>query len=576
MYPVHRLETPPPASRFRRPWSPEPFNPNPPQASGDLGDYHINSGGYARAQRDPSDVSVEALDLADYARTLARDQPRTREAVVFQPYDSYPPSPQARHPFSGFDSYAPTPALSPASSSHSHSHSGASTRSPGRSSRGQRRPFSLPTPQLAHYPSFQSRATASNTSHRYDPDDPLLTPPAADPDAEIDIAQFPRFTRHWYNAGPKDGALDQARLDPDVFDPSYGTHNPNKFASIPPGYGPPHLGSHTSHSSRDNLAVPWGNASAEGPPLDAEVKEERIRMLEREFGGKNTKPEEEEERLIGSVDSKGHLITGGPKKRAATRWFQVLFALLAGGSSIYAAVIIKNPTPPPPASKPQAYVLYVLSVVTFLLTCYMFLIYPWCCTQRKRKGLDTPFTEGPGGMMVLPVPGGQNNGKKKKGKKGKGQGGEGVQVNLIVDPGMFGGNMREEEEEEEEFSDEEHTVPGTYSSSGRSRGRRRGPKHKRRSVFAGLALEAQWKQARKMLKRGMLVDGVMLVAWGAEFVYILIGKRCPAGAFNGWCDAYNVATAASCFLCFLFALSIFFDVKDLHSSNTSPRTRTHR
>lgn len=95
-----------------------------------------------------------------------------------------------------------------------------------------------------------------------------------------------------------------------------------------------------SHSSRDIGTVPWGNGAADGPSVDAEVKEERLRMLEREFGGKNVgKAGEEEERMVGSVDSKGRLIMEGPKKRAATRWLQALLSLLAAGSSIYAALV---------------------------------------------------------------------------------------------------------------------------------------------------------------------------------------------------------------------------------------------
>ena len=40
------------------------------------------------------------------------------------------------------------------------------------------------------------------------------------------------------------------------------------------------------------------------------------------------------------------------------------------------------------------------------------------------------------------------------------------------------------------------------------------------------------------------------------------------------CDAYNLGTASACLLCLMFGLSIFFDVKDLHASRASPRTRT--
>lgn len=61
-------------------------------------------------------------------------------------------------------------------------------------------------------------------------------------------------------------------------------------------------------------------------------------MLEREFGGKG-KAVNDEEHVIGSVDSKGKLITEGSKKRLAIRWLEVLLALLAGGSSIYAGLV---------------------------------------------------------------------------------------------------------------------------------------------------------------------------------------------------------------------------------------------
>lgn len=137
-------------------------------------------------------------------------------------------------------------------------------------------------------------------------------------------------------------------------------------------------------------------------------------------------------------------------------------------------------------------------------------------------------------MMVFPVSGahGDKKKKKKKGEIGK-DGGEGVQVNLIVDPGMLG-NDSHGGDEDEDMSETESSVPGTYSGPGRSRNRRKGQRQRRRSVFDGLALEAQWKHARKMLRWGMLIDVVMLIVWGAEFVYILIGQRCPPGSFNGW------------------------------------------
>lgn len=131
--------------------------------------------------------------------------------------------------------------------------------------------------------------------------------------------------------------------------------------------------------------------------------------------------------------------------------------------------------------------------------------------------------EGPAGMMVLPIQGLPGSAPKKGKKKGKGKkdkhgnSGEGVQVNLIVDPSAFGlGGRREEDGTEEDGSV----------------GQR--PKGKRKGLFEGLAMEQQWKLARKHLKKIMFFDIAMFFLWGAEFIVILMGKRCPVGAFAGW------------------------------------------
>lgn len=137
--------------------------------------------------------------------------------------------------------------------------------------------------------------------------------------------------------------------------------------------------------------------------------------------------------------------------------------------------------------------------------------------------------------MILPVqhlPGGKKhkgNKKGQKGKKGMGMGGD-VQVNLIVDPAMFGGGRGARDADEEE-GDEERWATG--SASDRTAGGKPRPQ-KRRSVFAGLALEERWKTARKYLKWSTAFDCVSFLLWGIEFVLILIGKRCPSGSFEGW------------------------------------------
>ncbi|KAI0797644.1 hypothetical protein C8Q75DRAFT_801577 [Abortiporus biennis] len=575
MYAPHgfnRLDTPPPGSQFRRPWSPETND-------------QLSRGQNQR--REPSDVSVEALDLADYARTLnmrtnnhQADDPFLASysspyiTPAFRAYEQYPPSPPLHRPLASRDSL---PSLASPSASSSQSHASTSRSPP----LPHHRPFSLPPPSsyAPHYPLHSHPSYSSRDSSRL-PNFNDLPPTAESPQSEIDIAHFPSFTRGWYQQEqqqmkPDDPFTSLHGSEPHIVSPfnpgyisnawradQYGYHN----YSPPPSY--PYFPSHGSRSSRDVDVLPWSADPPESaPPLDPDIKEERVRMLEREFGKKGKGTNESGETLVGSVNAKGRLITEGPKKRLATRWIQVLLALLAGGASIYAAAIIKPPTPAPPSGKPQAYVLYVLSVLTFLFSIYFFIIYPSCCGPRKAT--KDSVNQGPAGMMVLPIqtmPGGK---KAKKNKKGGGS--DGVQVNLIVDPGMFGGNQRDDDLEEEGGDGSEPGIPGSFSG-GTSSVTRRTPR--RRGVFEGLAIEARWKRARRYLKQGMAVDMVCMVLWGAEFVYIMLGKRCPAGGFNGWCDAYNLSTAAACLLCFAFGFSVFFDIKDLHASRASPRTRT--
>lgn len=290
-----------------------------------------------------------------------------------------------------------------------------------------------------------------------------------------------------------------------------------------------------------------------------------MRMLEREFGskakGKGKAPEyvdEDGKPVVGTVDEKGRLVTQGPKKRIALRFLQVALALGAALSSIYVALVrlfttftshlfifvlqtIKPKTKPPPSGTPAAFALYITSILTFLLLTYLFLIRP-CCTGKRPQGDSNGLMSGlPGGMMVLPVgvPGTGKKGKKpKKGKKGNGGAGGGdVQVNLIMDPGIFGRDPDHDErhsDPDDEADDyDNYTIPGSYSHpSSHSKTRRKAKP--RRSIFAGLAQENAWREARKWLKRMAWVDVGGMVVWGALFVLVLVGKRCPPGEFEGW------------------------------------------
>ncbi|KAL0572977.1 hypothetical protein V5O48_008991 [Marasmius crinis-equi] len=559
-------------------------------------------------RREPSDVSVEALDLADYARTLQRNhtphshRERERGYVPDNMLDS----------------------LHPPSLTYS---SGGSDVSSSRNSRQNRRPFSLPPSSSYSLP--QSR------HHQHPNHEPDFLAPG-DEEQEIDISRFPAWSRGWYNgrsnpSSPPDiysplphSQFDSVRMgkgtgrtrhksnqNPYDWDP-YSTNNRSlgsqNYWNDPP---PPSSFSHTNESTRELL--PWNRHNHnDSLDIDPALKEERIRMLEREFGPNSTSgsaPKQDPNSpyllddsgkpLIGTVDPRsGAIVTQGPRKRLAVRVLEVVFAGVAAVPSIYAAVSIKTGTgtggsgtdakdeKPPPQGTVQAYVLYVMSVVWLVGLLVLFVFYPCCCRRRKVKGAKDGMGMGmgPGGMMVLPVfagVGGGKNGKKKKGKKGKhkGPGGEGgdVQVNLIVDPAMFGGRRHEDEDDpsEDEYPYEEFGTGGSSASMpGGYAGQRKKRKPRRRNLFVGLQMEEEWKRARGYMKKVTAVDVLGVVVWGAVFVLILLGKRCPIGGFNGWCNAYNTSSAAACLLCIAFGVSVFFDIKDLHASKESPRTRT--
>ncbi|KAI0301980.1 hypothetical protein BC826DRAFT_986451 [Russula brevipes] len=128
---------------------------------------------------------------------------------------------------------------------------------------------------------------------------------------------------------------------------------------------------------------------------------------------------------------------------------------------------------------------------------------------------------------------------------------------------MFTPSLRQDDEENATL--DEHS---SFSQTGASR------RPKRRTVFEGLAMEEQWRAARKELNWMLVLDTVCFFLWSVEFIWILIRERCSPGGFNGWCNAYNVASAGACLLGVVFGVNVFFDVKDLHQSRVSPRTRT--
>lgn len=593
----------------------------------DYDDYSNYRSQARRQRREASDISVEALDLADYALTLRRPDvarndaypyasqqqqqqqpwipvssitphPRSPEHRAFSPpslpYPSLAASNPLDRPFSALSRdtmMAPPSLVSNGTTSHS-SHT--NTTFPNHPNR---RPFSLPADYNRGPAIFNSytppppSVRGAGTGRRIQLD-PMDMDYGA---AGGDVSSFPPWARKWYahednnRKGPSPAAkgkrtdLPRSPVEEEIFGPY-----------IPPS---------AAASQRDLGLLPWAAGPTNDEPVQAPdvpdyVKEERIRMLEKEFGdrgpGRGSKQVHGDfDQVIGGVDEKGHLITAGPKKRATVRWFQAIFALGSAGSGIYGALFIKLKSPAPPSGRVPAYVLYVLSILTPILLFFFFVITPFCLRRNKDK-TQGPMAN-PAGMMVLPVnhPGQTGKHKKGKGKKG-GQNDPGsVQVNLIMDPEMFGTGRgrdgrgmpgRYDDDDYDDDSDDNVTNPSSRRKRRRQQRRDREgwgsedddtPRPpRRRSVFVGLAMERAWRRARSDLKKLVGLDVVLSIAWMTSFVLILLGNRCPPGTLDGWCDAYNIATACACVLVVLFVTSAFFGIKDLHQSKQSPRTRT--
>ena len=339
----------------------------------DYSNYHSQT---RRQRRDPSDISVEALDLADYALNLRRAEvaqndvypsfnndrdPYTR-SFAHQPWmpvtsvSPHPRSPVHRtfsppslpypplvapnpvdRPFSALsrDTMMPPPSLvSNGTTSHSSHTNTTNTNYP------PRRPFSLPAdynrgPAIFNSQSPPPSARGVGTGRRMQLDTMEMDYGIAD----ADVSSFPPWARKWYahEDVPRKG------LSPVARGKRIGTPRSPVEDEIFGPYIPPSA----AGSQRDLGLLPWtaGNDDpVQSNIVPENVKEERMRMLEKEFGdrgpGRGAKyANSDSETIVGSVDDKGRLINAGPRKRAATRWLQAVFALGAAGSGIYGALV---------------------------------------------------------------------------------------------------------------------------------------------------------------------------------------------------------------------------------------------
>jgi hypothetical protein len=312
------------------------------------------------------------------------------------------------------------------------------------------------------------------------------------------------------------------------------------------------------------------------------VKEERMRMLEKEFGkpkithkgskGRSDGDDdveaelgEDDELPLGSVTSTGRLITERPRWNLALRCLQGLISLIACGCGMGGALFVKTTSNNKPAPKGTfpAYILYACPVVTLATLLYFHVFRAFCCDPMRKELQSGPASNNPLGGMIIPIlsaggAGGKMPKQKKYGKRT--QQSQAPTVNLIVDPSLLsamGGGKRDD-------SDDDERLPG---DARRSSKRKNGL-----GVFGNMQMQRRWRLARRSMKLLTTVDVVLCIIWIAcDVVSLGLGKKCPASTVGMWCTLYNTTMACGVILAILFAAGIYIDYRALRVSRDAPR-----
>ena len=260
-------------------------------------------------QQEVSDSSFEVFGIADYEATLRdRDQgpslllsPRTVDivvrdrvlptrstpALIARPLQQQPSTPTYASPTNSRPYVSPWVPLSDNSYQ--------------------------PAPSYTSHAQWPLQNGASTSSH---------TPTRHDLSSErVDVMEFPAWSRPWFEKNTSS----QPSQSPVAFSPSINSQ----------------YGASTPHSAMKHHGtfVPWaGDINESSPYVSQEVKEARMRALQDEFG-KDTEESFEGRDIVGGIDAKGNIVTDSPRKRATTRFCQVLLVVGIVISSLYAAIV---------------------------------------------------------------------------------------------------------------------------------------------------------------------------------------------------------------------------------------------
>ncbi|KAG9098361.1 hypothetical protein FRC07_010655, partial [Ceratobasidium sp. 392] len=385
------------AAQSSMPWQPAPYNPQRQSTLPAAPGYAPYAGQH---QQQPTDTSVEALDLAEYSSRLnAQSQPQLRA----QP-QMYHSQPGYYHPASYPQSAYPVMQSHPVPAQYDYNQAQAQrvqARSPPRD--------------------FIDSGPFSYTGVRETSPSPVRIPPPQSRPVPAPRHESPRSSRgHLPWATENDNEHDLGEPDP-VFPPSPSSprraDSTNTFPFNVQQAAATESNAHTATS--ETLHESQANAPSSDPEMGKD---------ERDWGvHEGDRP--------GDVGPDGKLISNGPRLRIAVRVLEALTAAGAISACIYAFAVPKPNPRAPPASKPAVYVIVVLGFFTLLAMGYIYILRG--CFGIGQKDRDDLGSH----AMVLPISH-HRAGRGRKGRKHR-KGDDSVQVNLIVDPSMFSPNKRE-------------------------------------------------------------------------------------------------------------------------------------
>jgi hypothetical protein len=183
---------------------------------------------------------------------------------------------------------------------------------------------------LSQPPSFQSYPQSLRLPPRTTPSfSGFSSSPREDP-----TRHFPKFSRGWFSRPPSSFSATRSFTQ--------DLDHPKAVAA----FTFPHYSHDTYDDPEPKIVLPWNAPLGpihSQPQLPLAVKEERIRMLEEEFGAPSGAGSEREHTThLGGLDSNGHLFILGKRKRKATRWAQGFLSLSASVFSLYVTLVIPN------------------------------------------------------------------------------------------------------------------------------------------------------------------------------------------------------------------------------------------